>query len=290
MLSYRHAFHAGNHADVLKHFVLTLLLEHLKKKPKSFTVVDTHAGAGLYALDAGHATKLAEYEDGIARVLARIPDAPAAVAAAFAPYLGCVAELNPDYSAENPPRAYPGSPWIVFRLLRDEDRLRLFELHTTDVALLGENFRDARRQVIVGHDDGFAGLKAQLPPPSRRGLVLIDPSYELRGDYSKVVAAVEDALKRFSIGVYAIWYPQLARRDAQQLPERLKRIAGKWLHVALSVRAPSTDGVGMRGSGMFIVNPPWTLAAVLRETLPWLCETLRQDETACFTLEASLEE
>ncbi|MCL2829497.1 MAG: 23S rRNA (adenine(2030)-N(6))-methyltransferase RlmJ [Betaproteobacteria bacterium] len=285
MLSYRHAFHAGNHADVLKHFILCQLIEHLKKKEKPFTVIDTHAGAGLYALDAGHATKLSEYEGGIARVMANIADAPAAVAEAFAPYLECVRELNParpSDAPDAPPRAYPGSPWIAYRLLRGEDRLRLFELHSTDVGLLGENFREAHPQVIVTRGDGFAGLKASLPPPSRRGLALIDPSYELRDDYPKVLAAIEDALRRFADGVYAVWIPRLPRRDAQQLPDRLKRIAGKWLHVALNVRAP---GEGMIGSDMFILNPPWTLAATLREALPWLCKTLAQDAGASFTLE-----
>ncbi len=277
MLSYRHAFHAGNHADVLKHTLLVQLVHYLAQKDKPFWVIDTHAGAGVYALDTGYATKLAEFEGGIGRLWAR-SDLPAPLAE----YVALVRELNPDGGL----RRYPGSPWLALHAMREQDRLRLFELHSSDSALLQENFREAGRRVAVSATDGFAGLKAVLPPPPRRGLILIDPSYELRDDYRHVVQALKDGLARFATGTYAIWYPQLARKEAQQLPERLKAAAGKdWLHVALSVRAAARDGIGMHGSGMFVVNPPWTLPELLRKTLPYLVSVLGQDAGARFILE-----
>ncbi len=277
MLSYRHAFHAGNHADVLKHMLLVQLVRYLGQKDKPFWVIDTHAGAGVYALESGYATKLTEYETGIGKLWPRA-DLPAPLAE----YVSLVRELNPDGKL----RFYPGSPWIALHTLREQDRLRLFELHSSDSELLQENFRGAGRRVAVSATDGFAGIKTLLPPPPRRGLILIDPSYELREDYPHVVQALKDGLTRFATGTYAIWYPQLSRSESQQLPERLKSAAGKnWLHVALSVRAPARDGIGMHGSGMFVVNPPWTLHEMLRETMPWLVSTLGQDAGAKFVLE-----
>ena len=221
MLSYRHSFHAGNHADVLKHLVLVQLIDYLKHKDKPFWVVDTHAGAGLYALDAGHATQLSEHEGGIARLWARA-DLPPAVAA----YVEAVRPLNPKGTLT----AYPGSPWIAFQRLRADDRLRLFELHSTDVATLADNFREAGRQVMVTHGDGLAGLKALLPPPPRRALTLIDPSYEVAGDYRGVVKTLAEALARFPTGTYAVWYPILAKPEARSLQEKLRALgASSWL-------------------------------------------------------------
>ena len=277
MLSYRHAFHAGNHADVLKHMLLVQLVRYLGQKDKPFWVLDTHAGAGVYALESEHATKLAEFDAGIGRLWSR-QDLPLPVAE----YVDLVRELNPDGKL----RFYPGSPWLALHTMREQDRLRLFELHTTDAALLQENFRSAGRQVNISASDGFAGLKVVLPPPPRRGLILIDPSYELREDYGHVVQALKDGLTRFATGTYAIWYPQLGRAESQQLPERLKAAAGKnWLHAALSVRSAARDGIGMHGSGMFVVNPPWTLHEMLRKTLPYLTSVLAQDGGAKFLLE-----
>lgn len=277
MLSYRHAFHAGNHADVLKHFVLVLLLQYLNQKDKPYFYVDTHAGAGCYELDRGYATKLAEFADGIGRLWQR-DDLPEAMGE----YLDIIRQLNPDGEL----RLYPGSPWCAMSVMREQDRLRLFELHSSDSQILQDNFADAGRRVIIQAGDGFAGLKAILPPPPRRALVLIDPPYEDKRDYQRVVDALRDALKRFSTGTYAVWYPQLQRQEARQLPEQLKQLQAKsWLHVALSVQTPSADGFGMYGSGMFILNPPWTLAATLQEVMPWLNRILAQDSGARYTLE-----
>lgn len=285
MLSYRHAFHAGNHADVLKHLVLLQLIDHLRQKDKPFTAIDTHAGAGLYALDAGAALQLAEHAGGVSRLLAA-PEPPPAVAT----YLQAVRALNRPEKVEKV-SAYPGSPWLLKEGLRQADRLHLFELHPNEIKVLADNFRENRRQVTVHHADGFAGLKALLPPPSRRGLVIIDPSYETSADYRSVGTALSEALRRFATGVYAIWYPEIGRKEARQLPERLRQIARQagrdWLDATLSVRRQPAGSFGMSGSGVFIVNPPWTLAATLATTLPWLAAALAENAGAGFTLTSS---
>jgi 23S rRNA (adenine2030-N6)-methyltransferase len=277
MLSYRHAFHAGNHADVLKHLVLVQLTRYLTQKDKPFWYIDTHAGAGAYALDSGYAVKLCEYKDGIGRLWTR-NDLPAALAE----YVELVRKLNPDRRLQ----AYPGSPYFALWTMREQDRLRLFELHSKDARLLQENFKDAGRQVIIEPTDGFAGLKSLLPPAPRRALVLMDPSYEEKQDYERVFHELRDALARFPGGTYALWYPQLTRLDAHELPQRLKRLPAKsWLHVALRVKEPAKDGFGMHGSGMFILNPPWTLHNTLAEVMPYLADVLALDKGAGYTLE-----
>jgi len=191
--------------------------------------------------------------------------------------------LNPDGVL----RHYPGSPWLASQTLRADDRLRLYELHSSDVKLLQECFKSAGRQVTVTAGDGFAGLKAILPPPPRRALILIDPSYETRDDYANVIKGLQEALKRFATGTYVVWYPLLSKLESRKLPDRLKRLgASNWLHVTLEVKAPSGDGFGMNGSGMFIINPPWTLEKKLHETLPKLTQLLAQNDGARFTLES----
>ena len=277
MLSYRHAFHAGNHADVLKHSVLIALLRYLGQKDKAFWVIDTHAGAGAYALDSAQAGKLGEYRQGIGRLWERADLPPL-----LADDVDQVRKLNPDGRLQQ----YPGSPFFSWWNLREQDRLRLFELHSRDARLLGDNFQTAGRQVIVSPTDGFAGLKALLPPPPRRALVLIDPSYEEKQDYERVIQALRDALTRFAGGTYMLWYPQLTRLEAHELPQRLKRLpVAAWLHVALRVCTPAKDGFGMHGSGLFILNPPWTLHDALADTLPFLCKVLGEDDGAGYTLE-----
>ena len=280
MLSYRHAFHAGNHADVLKHFIEVQLLRYLAQKDKPFWYIDTHAGAGCYALDSGYATQNAEYESGIARLWLR-DDLPAPLAE----YVELVKRLNPDGQL----RLYPGSPLVALELLREQDRMRLFELHPSDSEILRENFAGHGAQVLMQTADGFGALKALLPPPPRRALVLIDPPYEDKQDYRRVASALREGLLRFANGVYAVWYPQLQRAEARQLPEQLRQLPVKsWLHVALSVQAPSEDGFGMHGSGMFILNPPWTLPKVLNQAMPYLVRVLGQDAAAGFVLESEL--
>ena len=277
MLSYRHAFHAGNHADVLKHFVLMQVLQYTGQKGKPYWYIDTHAGAGKYALDTGYATQNAEFESGISR-LWQATDLPAPLAE----YVHLIRQENPDGKL----RLYPGSPAVAEACLREEDRMRLFELHPNDFKLLRQTFQHGGRKVMLFAEDGFAGIKALLPPPPRRAVVLIDPPYEEKQDYQRVVTALQDALQRFATGTYLIWYPLLQRAEPQQMIEKLKRLQlASWLHVTLTVQRPSEEGFGMHGSGLFIVNPPWTLPATLQETLPWLTESLSQDDGASYTLE-----
>ncbi|WP_026121742.1 23S rRNA (adenine(2030)-N(6))-methyltransferase RlmJ [Paraburkholderia kururiensis] len=277
MLSYRHAFHAGNHADVLKHTVVVQLLRYLGKKDKAYWYIDTHAGAGAYSLQEGYATKTAEYETGIAKLWNR-RDLPEALA----DYVSEVAALNADGEL----RYYPGSPYLAWRLMREQDRMRLFELHSTEIEVLRHNFREAGRRVMMFAGDGFEGIKALLPPPPRRALVLVDPSFEDKRDYARTLNCVEECLKRFATGTYAIWYPQVTRPESQRFPELLKRLQStNWLHATLTVSRPPEDGFGLYGSGMFVLNPPYTLAATMKETLPWLVKALGQDDNAQFKLE-----
>lgn len=282
MLSYRHAFHAGNHADVLKHAVVVQLLEHLTQKDKAFWYIDTHAGAGLYALDHAYAQKKAEFETGISRIWQAAADGQT-----LPPFLD---EFLDQVRAQNPDgnlRHYPGSPWLAWQMLREQDRLRLFELHSTEIQVLRDNFRGAGRKVMLYDGDGFNGIKAILPPPPRRALVLIDPSYEDKQDYARTVQALEDSLERFATGVYAIWYPQVQRRESIQLPAQLMRLPLKsWLHVTLTVKHPVEGGLGLHGSGMFIVNPPWRLKETIEEAMPLLVDLLGQDAGASYTLES----
>jgi len=277
MLSYRHAFHAGNHADVLKHFVELELLRYLAQKEKPFWYIDTHAGAGCYELDSEYAEKNAEYESGIAR-LWDATDLPASLAE----YVAMVKYFNPDGVLH----LYPGSPLVALDSMRDQDRLRLYELHPTDFEILEQNFAEHSTHVLMLKADGFGALKALLPPPPRRALVLIDPPYEEKLDYQRVVSSLQEGLKRFASGTYAVWYPQLQRSESEQLPDKLKQLDVKsWLHVALSVQTPSADGFGMHGSGMFVLNPPWTLHATLQEVMPVLAARLGQDGAGSFVLE-----
>lgn len=278
MLSYRHAFHAGNHADVLKHFILVQVLRYFNQKDKPYWYIDTHAGAGRYRLESAHAQKNTEFAGGIARLWNR-SDLPVEIA----DYVDQVRACNGDGKL----RCYPGSPLIALQLARPDDRLRLFELHGSDHRLLCENFEAAGKRVAIKQSDGFADIKSVLPPAPRRGVVLIDPSYEDKRDYLRVVAALKEALARFATGTYLLWYPQLQRGDARQLPEKLRKLVPEWLDVSMQAHAPRADGFGMHGSGMFIVNPPWTLKAILERTLPVLTQMLAQDESAGFEIFSS---
>jgi 23S rRNA (adenine2030-N6)-methyltransferase len=278
MLSYRHAFHAGNHADVLKHCILVQLLRHLNRKDKPYWYIDSHAGAGRYRLDGEYASKNAEFETGIGRLWQRADLPPA-----LADYVAQVRAMNSDGRLHH----YPGSPWLAYELLRPDDRLRLFELHGTDDRLLEKTFAKAGARVAIRQADGFQELKSVLPPPPRRGLVLIDPAYEDKRDYLRVVAALKEGLSRFASGIFALWYPRLQRGDANQLPEKLKKLPVKWLNAILTVQAPAEDGFGMHGSGLFVVNPPWTLADTLRDILPYLARTLALDAGAGYELSRS---
>lgn len=312
MFSYRHAFHAGNHADVLKHTVLIAILRHLTDKDTPLSVIDTHAGAGLYRLDGDYASTSGEAHEGVLKLFLKPnleqtlskngSSGPEAVAPALQDYLDLVRSFNTSGQA----RVYPGSPFVIHQLLRAQDKLKLFELHPADSRALAGNIAqlEAGRQIAVLAEDGFEGLKKFLPPPARRALVLCDPSYEMKTDYARVLAMATDALKRFATGTYVVWYPVIPRPEAHDLPRRLKTIASKagkgWLHATLTVKsgkpALATDKVnsgekakrpGLTASGMFIVNPPFSLKPALTAALPQLVTLLGQDDHARFTLESA---
>ena len=276
MLAYRHAFHAGNHADVLKHTVLMLVLRYMNAKPKPYRFVDTHAGAGGYSLEGRYAQKKGEYERGIGRLWTRT-DLPEVLTA----YVELIRRFNPDGVLAQ----YPGSPALAQMLLRPQDQLRAFELHPTEQKILRATLA-ATPEAIAYDGDGFAGLKSQLPPSSRRAAVLIDPSYEGNRDYGRVVATLRDALTRFAEGVYMVWYPQVSKLEAAGLPKRLEALAPKaWLNVRLSVQQPDAQGYGLAGSGMFVINPPHALSAQLAGVMPWLVDVLGQYPGASFGLD-----
>lgn len=281
MFSYRHGFHAGNHADVLKHMILTQIIDYYNQKEVAYYFIDLHAGAGLYDLGGQWAQKKTEYAEGIGK-LWNVKNSPPAVSA----YLDVIRGLNQDGEL----RIYPGSPWIAMDTCREHDKMRFFEMHPTEaeILLLNMEQRGGRtlKQATLYAADGFAGLKAHIPPPSRRAIVLIDPSYEDKKDYRRVVDTLKDAMQRFPTGCYAIWYPQVQRREAQELPRQLEKLGAKsWLHASLTVHKLSADGLGLHGSGMFVINPPWTLAASLKEALPFLAKNLGQDDRAGWKLD-----
>jgi len=296
MFSYRHAFHAGNHADVLKHMVLIAIMRHLTQKDTALTVFDTHAGAGLYRLDGDYAETSGEAAEGFLRLIAAKPPA-GGLAPVIQDYLDLVASFNTAGSH----KIYPGSPFIVQSLLRERDKLKLFELHPTDAKTLSANVAQlaAGRQVAVLREDGFEGLKKFLPPPARRALVLSDPSYEIKTDYARVLAMVADSLTRFATGTYVAWYPLIPRPEAHDVPRRLKTLATKagkaWLNASLTVKSSKLTAndagevirPGLPASGMFVINQPHTLKAALGLALPQLAKLLGQDQHATSTLESA---
>lgn len=285
MFSYRHAFHAGNHADVLKHAALVAMLRHLTDKDTALTVIDTHAGAGLYRLDGDYAQTSGEAAQGVQRLRTAAGSSP--LPEALQDYLDLLASFN----APGSKAIYPGSPFLIHRLLRPQDRLKLFEMHPTDAKALAGNVAqlEAGRQVAVVREDGFEGWRKFLPPPSRRGLLLCDPSYEIKSDYARVAGLLDEALKRFATGTYAIWHPIIPRPEAHELPRRLRTLANKagksWLHATLTVKS-GKQAVGLPASGMFLVNPPFTLKAALQAALPVLVQHLAQDGHAAFSLDS----
>ncbi len=264
MLSYRHGFHAGNFADVLKHALLALTIQALKQKDKPFLYIDTHAGAGKYRLDSEYARKTGECADGVVKLWRQAEPPPE-----LRDYLAAVRAENVGGELLR----YPGSPQLARRLLRAQDRLWLSELHNTDFAALRELFA-GDKQVTVSMEDGLERLEKKLPPPQKRGLVLIDPSYEMRSEYRQVLQAVVAAHRRFATGVYAVWYPVLERAA---LEKWLREWAATGIERQLRIEhcvAPDGAGRGMTGSGMLFINPPWRLDEQAKVLLPWLNHVL----------------
>ena len=295
MFSYRHAFHAGNHADVLKHMVLLQMCQYMTQKDKPVAYIDTHAGVGMYQLSNPMAQKSGEHETGISKLwpLWENKSTRNQLPELLRQYLQFISDLN----AGGELKHYPGSPTVASHHLREIDRIKIFELHPTDMRLLDENLQYIQKpgvtddkRILFKTVDGFVGLKANLPPASRRGLVLIDPSYELKDDYSKVAKAMKDAMTRFPTGTYAIWYPLLARPESRNLPVQLERIATdagvKWLNVSLQIDQvqPTHLAAGLQASGMFVFNPPWTLGNQLQASLPTVVEQLKTSSAANYQI------
>jgi len=276
MLSYRHAFHAGNHADVLKHLVQVLVLQYLvQKEGKPLCYIDTHAGAGSYDLRKSFASKNREFDSGIARLWQRA-DLPPPLDS----YVAVVRGSNPAGELLQ----YPGSPAIAAKILHADHRLQLFELHPDDANRL-ERWAGRDRRIRIHKDDGFAALKALLPPLEKRALVMIDPSYEVKTDYATALSALQLAVKKFATGVYALWYPLLEREEVAVLVKKLEALPVKSLLVELPVQAAA--GEGMYGSGMFIINPPWTLQQQLQSCLPYLQAVLASPDAQPWRLRSS---
>ncbi len=282
MLAYRHAFHAGNHADVLKHTVLAQVLHHMNLKDKGWRYIDTHAGAGGYSLQGDYAKKRAEFEHGIAALMDKT-DLP--------PPLAELVRLVREFNGNKGLIQYPGSPAIARALMRPQDQLRLYEMHPTDHKIL-DSYLGETPGVEVKLGDGYASLKSQLPPTTKRGVVLIDPPYEIKTDYLRVLGALREALERFPDCVVIIWLPQLQLVEAAQLPQRLKATADAgakkgWLNARLTVAQADARGFGMLGSSVFIANPPHTLHDELQPVMPYLAQTLAQFDGARSALERS---
>jgi 23S rRNA (adenine2030-N6)-methyltransferase len=262
MLSYRHAFHAGNFADVLKHSVLIHTLAYMLQKDKPLRIIDTHAGAGGYALTGQQPIKNREYDSGIGALWQHTHLPPL-----LATYVAQIKTANKDSLL----RFYPGSPLLAQALMRTQDQLFLHELHSTDCRLLKEAIgRDARVKII--EEDGFQGMQALLPPPDRRALLLIDPSYEIKSDYQHVIRQLLEAHKRFATGTFLLWYPVVMRQRIDEIERALKKSGIKNIQLFEWAVAPDTLEHGMTGSGMIVINPPWTLWKEMEATLPFLAD------------------
>lgn len=268
MLSYRHAYHAGNHADLLKHAVWCYVIDYLRQKEKPFALYDSHAGGGEYPLAAAATAQQQEYRNGIARLLTS-PNPPPALH----PYLKQVREYNPPDTFT----IYPGSPALARQQLRPGDQLFLCERHPAELAALEQRY-GADRQVIIDNADGFQQLSARLPPTQRRGAILIDPSYEIKQEYETAPAALQRAWRRFRTGCYLLWYPVVERRRARYLIQQMINSAiprQLWLELAIQ---GDQRGHGMSASGLIVINPPWPLAAAFSEALPWLQQQLGRSD------------
>jgi 23S rRNA (adenine2030-N6)-methyltransferase len=282
-VNYRHAFHAGSFADVFKHAVLCRILDYLREKPSAFRVIDTHAGAGLYDLTGAEASRGGEWHGGIERLLAakdsgRLPDKMAAL---LKPYLEVIGALN----ERGRLAVYPGSPALIRAWLRPQDRLVACELEPKAALALARGLRgDSRIKTI--EIDGWTALSAYVPPPERRGLVLVDPPFEDDADFHRLSHHLGVAHRKWATGIYALWYPIKGRAEPDALAKRLRRLGiAKILRAELTV-SPVSDQSRLNGSGLILVNPPWTLQAELAVLLPTLARLLeRQPESGAFKLD-----
>jgi len=268
-MNYRHIFHAGNFADVFKHIVLTRVIAYMQKKDAAFRVLDTHAGLGLYDLSSEQAQKTGEWKSGIGKAFAAADKAPADVRELLAPYFEAVRSCNPEGGI----RQYPGSPMIARKLFRKQDRLTALELHPDDFKVLHSHF-EGDIQARVTKLDGWLGMKSHLPPKERRGIVLVDPPFEVYHEFFNILSALKEGHKRFATGTFLLWYPVKHRQGVAEFREALRALKiPRILDTSLSVRSSGAE-VSFDGSGMIVVNPPYTLEAELRTILPWLASVL----------------
>jgi 23S rRNA (adenine2030-N6)-methyltransferase len=280
-MNYRHAFHAGNFADVLKHAVLARILTYLHDKPTPFRVIDTHAGAGLYDLTGEEARRGGEWQDGIGRLMAA--KLSGATAAFVAPYLDIVRAYNAA-STDGALASYPGSPLIARALLRPHDRLVACEIEpAARASLLAMLRRDTQARIV--DLDGWTALGAFVPPPERRGVVLIDPPFEQRDEFGRLARGLERAYRKWPTGIYLLWYPIKDVAAAETFAERVGMRVAKSLRIELTVGSDAS-GPGLRGAGMIVVNPPWILESELGDAAPELRDVLARDRGAAFMLRA----
>ncbi|OYU89792.1 MAG: 23S rRNA (adenine(2030)-N(6))-methyltransferase RlmJ [Bradyrhizobiaceae bacterium PARB1] len=282
-MNYRHAFHAGNFADVIKHLVLVRILTHLHEKPTPFRIIDTHAGAGRYDLTGDEATRSAEWTTGIARMMqARLTEATEPL---VAPYLDIVRSFNPGRELV----AYPGSPLIARALMRPQDRMVCCELEPIARKQLISALRNDEQARVVDID-GWVGLPAYVPPKERRGLVLIDPPFEAKDEFARLATVFAQAYVKWPTGIYMLWYPAKSRRATDDLTRNVAAATassatpGKCLRLEFSVAPQSADGP-LTSTGLLIVNPPWKLQDELRQILPQLEKPLGVGGVARFRLE-----
>lgn len=265
MLSYRHAFHAGNFADVLKHSTLYLVIDYFCHKDKGFSYIDSHSGAGIYRLLDEYAQKTGEYKNGIEKIIKQ-NDLPEDLI----DYCNLINKLN---TTQNQLTLYPGSPGIAKQLLRRQDAAHLYELHPSDNLLLNQ-YCERWRKATVYQSDGYQGVLAQVPPATRRGIVLIDPSYEIKKDYIDAVETIIQAYRKFATGCYILWYPVVQRHFIDNMSEKFINSKVKNLIQVEYCQEKDTDEYGMTGTGLFIVNPPWQLKQQMQSILPYLKQKL----------------
>ncbi len=280
-MNYRHAFHAGNFADVVKHAVLSRIVMYLREKPAAFRVIDTHAGSGVYDLAGPEAARTGEWREGIGRLVGEgAADVPAAARALLAPYLDAVASLNPGGLLTT----YPGSPALAQAMLRRQDRLIACELEPQAAAALNNRLRgDPRAKALA--IDGWTALAAYVPPKERRGVVLIDPPFEQPDEYSRLANGIAGAHRKWATGIYLLWYPIKDAAEAAAFVRKLGRLGiARMLRVELIV-ATGSELSGLRGSGLVAVNPPWTLHDELKLLLPALATALRRNSDSKLTLD-----
>ena len=280
MLSYRHAFHAGNFADVLKHVVLLDILTYLTQKDKPFCVIDTHAGGGKYELDGDYASKNREFDSGISQLWQR-DDMPVCVAN--------YVSMQKRFNSNGQLHRYAGSPLLIKQLLRPNDKLHLFELHSTEIAALKLNMKHDKRTVIH-HADGLKESIGLLPPIERRGMVIMDPSYEMKSDYEQVVKTLAQMHKRFSTGTYALWYPVIDRERNQALEKALIKTGITNIQLFELGTVLDESKRGMTASGMIVINPPWNLAKTMQTALPWLANVLGESGKGTYRIETLVAE